>query len=288
MGLFNDKTCPLDKIGNSLEDTLTNLKASKENGVKIAHLKINFLYNKFEGLKLFIKDKIDVLVISETKLDDTYLSNQLQIGGFSIPSRADRNAHGGLLIYVRDEIPCKILTNQDLPSNVEAIFIELNLKNSKWLLMGGYNPHKDSISYFMSHISKVIDANLFNYENLILLGEFNAVDSDLYLTDFCELYNLKNLITEPTCYKNPNNPSLVDIILANRRSNFQDSKTIETGLSDHHKLMIITVLKSEFNKKDPIQINYRSYKNFDENYFRHKLSSALFNLLNENTNYDDF
>ena len=219
---------PLDKIGNYLEDTLTNLKASKENGVKIAYLNINFLYNIFEGLKLFIQDKIDVLVLSETKLDDTYMSNQFQIEGFSIPFRAGRNAHGGgLLIYVRDEIPCKILTNQDLPSNAEAIFIELNLKNSKRLLMGGYNPHKDSISYFLSHISKVIDAKLFNYENLILLGDFNAVDSDLSLTDFCELYSLKNLITEPTCYKNPNNPSLVDIILTNRRSNFQDSKTIE-------------------------------------------------------------
>ena len=152
------------------------------------------------------------LVLSETKLDDTYLSNQFQIEGFSLHFRADRNDHGGgLLIYVRDEILCKILTNQDLPSNVEAIFIELNLKNSKWLLMSDYNPHKDSSSYFLSHISKVIDANLYNYENFILLGDCNAVDSDLSLTDFCELYNLKNLKAEPTCYKNPNNPSLVKL-----------------------------------------------------------------------------
>ena len=86
-------------------------------------MNINFLYNKFEGLKLLIQDKIDVLMLSETKLDDTYMSNQFQIEGFSILFRADRNAHGGgLLIYVRDEIPCKILTNQDLPSNVEATF----------------------------------------------------------------------------------------------------------------------------------------------------------------------
>ena len=222
-------------------------------------------------MKLFIQDKFDILVLSETKLDDTYMSNQLQIEGFSIPFRAGRNAHGrGLLIYVRDEIPYKILTNQELPSNVEAIFIEFNLKNSKWLIVCGYNPHKESVSHFLSHISKVIDANLNNYENLILHGDFNAIDTDLSLTDFCELYNLKNLITEPTCYKNPNNPSLADIILTNRRSNFRDSETIETGLSDHHK-MIITVLKSEIKKKDPIQINYRTYKNFDENYFRHEL-----------------
>ena len=141
MGLFNDKPSPLIKIGNSLEDTLTNLKASRETGVKIAHLNINFLYNKFEGLKLFIQDKFDILVLSETKLDDTYMSNQSQIEGFSIPFRNDRNAHGGgLLIYVRDAIPCKILTNQELPSNVEAIFIEFNFKKQQMASHGWLQP----------------------------------------------------------------------------------------------------------------------------------------------------
>ena len=62
------------------------------------------------------------------------------------------------------------------------------------------------------------------------------------------MYKLKNLITDPTCYKNPNNPSLIDVILTNRKRSFQYSNTIEAGLSDYHK-MIITVLKSEFKKK---------------------------------------
>ena len=248
---FNDKTCPLDTMENSPEDIFMNLKTLKESGVTIAHLNINFLYNKFEGLKLLVQNKIDILVLSETKLDDSYTTKQFMIEGFSSTFRADRNAHGGgLFIYVRDDIPCKILKNHKQPGNVEAIFIELKLKNRKWLLMGGYNPHKDSISYFLSHVSKGIDANMNNYENLILIGDFNAVNSDLSLTEFCEMYKLKNLITDPTCYKNPNNPSLIDVILTNRKRSFQYSKTIETGLSDHHK-MIITVLKTEFKKGSP-------------------------------------
>ena len=162
-------------------------------------------------------------MLSETKLDDTYTTNQFRIEGFSSPFRADRNAHGGgLPIYVRDNIPSKILYSHCLPDNVEAIFIGLNLKKGKWLLMD-------------------------NYENLILIGDFNAVNSDLSLTEFREMYTLANLINDPTCYKNPNNPSLIDIILTNRKRSFQYSKTIETGLSDHHK-MIITVLKTEFIK----------------------------------------
>ena len=153
--------------------------------------------------------------------------------------------------------------------------------------MGGYNPHKYNISYFWSHIGKEIDANMNKYENFILLRDFNAGNSDLSLNEFCEMYTLKHLITEPTCYKNQNNPSIIDIILTNRKRNFCDSQTIETGLSDHHK-MIITVLKSEFEKKEPTQVNYRSYKNFNEYLFRHVLASALSNLLNEDTNYEDF
>ena len=91
------------------------------------------------------------------------------------------------------------------------------------------------------------------------------------------MYTLKHLITEPT--------SVIDIILTNRKRSFCDSQTIETGLSDHHK-MIITVVKPEFKKKEHTQVNYRSYKNVNEYLFRHDLSSALSNLLNEDTNYE--
>ena len=62
--------------------------------------------------------------------------------------------------------------------------------------------------------------------------------------------------------------------------------TIESGLSDHHKL--ISVLTTYFKKKEPVKINYRSYKNFDETAFRNNL---LYNLQNCDSNtlqYDEF
>ena len=63
--------------------------------------------------------------------------------------------------------------------------------------------------------------------------------------------------------------------------------TLETGLSDFHK-MICTVLKSDFKKKDPILVNYRSYKHFDDLSFRTDLKHDLQTLDNVNMNYDDF
>ena len=122
------------------------------------------------------------------------------------------------------------------------------------------------------------------YENLILIGDFNATISDCSLCEFREVYNLKNLIDEPTCYKNPHNPSSIDVILTNRKRSFHNSTAIETGLSDHHK-MIITILNGNLKKKDLVLLNYRSCKGFDENSFRGELANALDF---ENLGYDDF
>ena len=100
----------------------------------------------------------------------------------------------------------------------------------------------------MNQVSKELDKFLPCYENLLLLGDFNSEVCEKEMQEFCDMYNLVNLIKEPTCFKNPNNPSSIDVMLTNRRDSFQNSMTIETGLSDHHT-MTITVLKRYFKKK---------------------------------------
>ena len=63
-------------------------------------------------------------------------------------------------------------------------------------------------------------------------------------------HNFKNLVKEPTCFKNTNNPTCIDLILTNKPSYFQTTTVIETGISDFHKLTV-TVLKSSFRKQEP-------------------------------------
>ena len=126
-----------------------------------------------------------------------------------------------------------------------------------------------------------------DYENILLLGDFNTTQEKQCMKDFCEIYNLENLIKEPTCFKNADNPSSIDVMLTNRRNSFQNSMTIETGLSDYHK-MIIIVLKISFKKKEPVKVNYRSYKNFNQLNFRNDLIISLQNCNQENLKYDEF
>ena len=76
-----------------------------------------------------VSDLFNVIIVIETKLDDSIPKAQFFIDGFFIPYRLDRNRNrGGLMIYVRDDIPSKMLTKYNLPEDIEAAFIELNFK----------------------------------------------------------------------------------------------------------------------------------------------------------------
>ena len=61
----------------------------------IGHVNINALANKFEDLKIVLKDKVDILVLVETKLDDRFPIYQFIIEGYTTPYRLDRNCFGG-------------------------------------------------------------------------------------------------------------------------------------------------------------------------------------------------
>ena len=64
----------------------------------IGTLNINSLSSKFDDLKVLISGMFDILIITETKLDDTYPISQFQIDGPSISYRLERNRNGGGVI----------------------------------------------------------------------------------------------------------------------------------------------------------------------------------------------
>ena len=76
------------------------------------------------------QNKVDILVISETKLDSSFPLNQFHIDGFTTPYRLDRNQNGGgIMLYIRDDIPSKSLTDIKLDNEIENILIEINLRS---------------------------------------------------------------------------------------------------------------------------------------------------------------
>ena len=71
-----------------------------------------------------------------------------------------------------------------------------------------------------------------------------------YLEEFCASYYLKNLIKQPTCFKNLENPTCIGHILTNHPKSFHSSSVFETGLADFH-ILTLTVLKVFHAKHKP-------------------------------------
>ena len=166
--------------------------------------------------------------------------------GYSEPCRFDRNRNGGgVLIYVREDILRKPLTDHKLP-HTEGIFVELNLRKYKWLLFGSYHPPSQSDEYFFDHVKNGLDIYSKFYDKSMLVGDFNAEESEPCLSQFFFQMNGKNIVKEPTCSKSLSNPSCIDLVIIISFSNFENTKVISTGLSDFHK-MVATVLKPIFS-----------------------------------------
>ena len=127
---------------------IKNLRLSNVNRVIIGNLSITSLTNKFDQLKKIVLKCIDILVITETKLD-TFPNAQFLVPGFSTPFRLDRNRKGdGVMINVRENIASKLLTKHVLPSDIECIFSELNFRKCKWLLEGTDHPPSQNDHFF--------------------------------------------------------------------------------------------------------------------------------------------
>ena len=99
----------------------------------------------------------------------------------------------------------------------------------------------------MKNISTRLDQFSATCDNLILLGDFNVEPKEANMLDFLNIYILKNLLKQKTCYKNPEKSSCIDLILTNSHRSFQNTNVFETRLSDFHK-MAVSVLKSHFAK----------------------------------------
>ena len=196
---------------------------------------------------------------------------------FSKPYRFDRNSKGGgTTLYVREDIPSKLINSSCTNHDKEYFLVELNLRKQKWLIICNYNPHKTRIKGYLECISKEIDSHSSKYDNFLLLGDFNSEPTEEAVKSFCQICNFKNLLDKPTCYKSPTNSSCVDLILTNRPRSFQNSCTFKTGLSDFHK-MTITVLKSSFAERKPRIRNYRNHKFFNNTLFRNHVLNKLKN-----------
>ena len=215
-------------------------------------------------------------MISESKLDPSFPNGQFHIHGFSELYRFDRYGNGGgILLYIGEDIPSKLILTKMI---IEGLFVEISLRKKSGSC--SYNPKTSLISKYLNEIGKNLDLLLSKYDNFMLIGDLNAEPTKATVSDFCEIYNLKYLIKDKTCFKNPTKPTCIDLIVTNRPKYFQDSVFIETDLSDFHK-MSVTVMKMCYTKQKPSIVDYRKFKNLCKDSFIKDIELFFSKLCNQ-------
>ena len=115
-------------------DTLNGLHQQRLNHPKnviIGRLNINSIRNKFSGFKDLVLKETDIYLLSETKVEDLFPNSQFFAEGYRM-FRKDRNKNGGgLILYVNDDIPGKLINSYNFKEGSEIIVFEFSISNKK-------------------------------------------------------------------------------------------------------------------------------------------------------------
>ena len=184
-------------VGDIFED-LVKLRKWAPANIICGYLNINSYRNKYEHIvELLQRNIIDILFISETKLDSSFPDALFNVDNFTL-HRSDRNQHGGgVLVYVRADLTGDRVKQTEF-NDLEAIAVEVTSEGEKLLFVGAYNPPNMSDKTFNDDFKINTDKICKNYDNFMIMGDmnFNMLDEQRssVLNDLCDIFCLKNLV----------------------------------------------------------------------------------------------
>ena len=110
-----------ERVENDVFSSVTAQRLQNVKDVTVGALNVNSLRNKIGAVQELITNNIDVWLLSETKIDETFPNHQFSISNYKT-FRRDRNKHcGGFLFYINKKISCKLINDQIIPSDIEMI-----------------------------------------------------------------------------------------------------------------------------------------------------------------------
>ena len=108
--------------------------------------------------------------------------------------RNDRNSSGGgLIAYVRSNLPVRRRPELELNSPIETIVLDVIINNRKWAIIGMYRPPSMDNTLFTDLFTKGVD--LISTKYIMILGDLNYDMLDRSkgstLHDICDIFDLK-------------------------------------------------------------------------------------------------
>lgn len=252
----------------TLSDQISSLLTHLPNNLNIAHINAQSVPGHYSDLLAsFNSAHIDALLISKSFLKPSLLSVHYALPGF-ILIRNDRTGKGGggVAIYLRADIPYKVVSTSPSPysGSAEHLFLEISLHRVKMLLGVMYSPNL-TIDYFDSFDSLLNDL-CPAYDHVVLMGDFNTclLKNDIRthkLQSILSSYNLSILPLAATHHFPNCTPSLLDLIIVSHSNNVSIHGQL-TACFSYHDLVFLSY-KLRPPKRKPKYILLRNYKGID-------------------------
>lgn len=196
---------------------------------------------------LLVKDTIlqnefNVLTLSETWLNSSITNLELEIPGYNF-YRIDRNTKtgGGVGVYILQTYKVKVLDNlSNISDNgLHQLWMNLQVRNLKSIIICTiYRPPDSPLTCFDTDLTpSLITASLQNKPIYILgNGNYNTLDPDcreaITLANFCECFNLSQLVSKPTRVTETTE-TLIDVIITSNPQQVIESNFMPSSISDH-------------------------------------------------------
>lgn len=247
-----------------------------KNGFNVCHINAQSLHNKIDELRLlFENSNMDAICISETWLKKDIGDSLYAINGYML-FRHDRVKHaGGVAIYLKNSIACKVNCISEIEEKVEYIFLEICQGDNKLLLGCVYRKNR-SIN-IMPLITRLENITLM-FPNILIAGDFNSnILIDTCLTNAMKSLNLVPVNSSTPTHFSSSTNTLLDLFFVESSSKVLHYNQLSVPSFSKHDLIFVSY---DFipTRKDQT-FTYRNFNNIDYTSLGHDVSTILWNTV---------
>ena len=254
----------------------------------IAALNVNHLIPKIDEIRILLSfsDSPHIICLSETFLSDSTPDEYISIADYTLYRRDRQNkAGGGLAIYVHNSV--SVTEMQELQSKcIEGIWLRVQLQNMAKVIGFIYRP-PSSDTQWTEEFTNILEKTQTLNTEMIIMGDFNIdLTQENHKTrkwkHLMNTFGLTQTVKEPTRVTK-NSATLIDHVYTSSLNTVEeiDTSVAKITISDHFAV-VVTLKKAKNTAKGRHNyIQYRNFKNFNENAFKLELATAAWDLINE-------
>ena len=152
-----------DSNSSSSSSSFSSSNSILQEHFSVVKYNVQSLLNKVDILESELSS-FDVVCLSETWLDNRITDNDINMHGFKVPYRRDRQGdnHGGICVCVKENVYAKCRVDLEI-QDIECLWIEVSSNRNKLLIGTFYNNNYNNNNslYFqrVTHLAE-IQANL--------------------------------------------------------------------------------------------------------------------------------